>query len=258
MARSWAGRPRRSRCSRVHCASRSRTTLGSVTGRTCASCGAPLPAEARFCPSCGLPAAPRSDERRVATVLFADVVGFTPLSEDMDPEQIKNLLDRCFEGLAADVTSHGGRLDKIVGDELMAVFGAPVAHEDDPERAVRAALQMQRTLAEHATEAGDGIAMRIGINTGEVVVGNLRAGGDVTALGDVVNVASRLEKTAEPWQVLVGPSTYEATREVIDYDPMGPVDLRGRDGAVQTWRAVEALGPPGFRPGRARTPLFGR
>jgi class 3 adenylate cyclase/tetratricopeptide (TPR) repeat protein len=200
----------------------------------------------------------RGDERRVVTVLFADVVGFTGLSETRDPEGVKYLLDRCFERLAADVTSHGGRLDKIVGDELMAVFGAPVAHEDDPERAVRAALQMQRTLAQHATETGGEISMRIGINTGEVVVGNLRAGGDVTALGDVVNIASRLEKSADPWHILVGPATYDATREVIDYDKVGPLDVKGREAPVEAWRAVEALGPPGFRPGRTRTPLFGR
>jgi class 3 adenylate cyclase/tetratricopeptide (TPR) repeat protein len=191
-------------------------------------------------------------------VLFGDVVGFTPYSESHDPEQVKNMLDDCFERLAADVTSHGGRVDKIVGDELMAVFGAPVAHEDDPERAVRAALQMQRTLEDHAAETGSDVKVRIGINTGEVLVGALRGGSDVTALGDVVNTAKRLQTTAEPGQVLVGPATESSTRSVISYEPAGALALRGRDAPVDGWVAIAALGPPGFRPGRARTRLFGR
>ncbi len=229
-----------------------------MTDRPCPSCGAELPATAKFCPSCGASAVQQSDERRIVTVLFGDVVGFTPYSEEHDPEHVKNLLDRCFERLAADVTSHGGRIDKIVGDEIMAVFGAPVAHEDDPERAVRAALLMQRTLIDHATETGAEVRMRIGINTGEVLVGALRGGGDVTALGDVVNTAKRLQTTAEPGQVLVGPATQAATRNVMAYEPLGALALKGRGAPVDGWLAVEALGPPGFRPGRAQTRLFGR
>lgn len=224
----------------------------------CASCGSDVPEGARFCSSCGAPVGVRPDERRVVTVLFADVVGFTALSETQDPENVKYTLDRCFERLAADVTSHGGRVDKIVGDELMAVFGAPIAHEDDPERAVRAALQMRRTLVEHTRDTGAQIDLRIGINTGEVLVGNLRAGGDVTALGDVVNTASRLQTAAEPGQVLVGRSTYEATKDVIRFLAVGPLEVKGRGEPVAAWRAIEALGPPGSRPGRMRTPLFGR
>ena len=192
------------------------------------------------------------------TVLFGDVVGFTSYSEARDPEHVKNLLDRCFERLAADVTAHGGRIDKIVGDEIMAVFGAPIAHEDDPERAVRAALQMQRTLAEHAAETGAEVLMRMGINTGEVLVGGLRGGGDVTSLGDVVNTAKRLQTTAEPGQVIVGPATQHATSNVIAYEPVGALALKGRGATVEGWIAVEPLGPPGFRPGRERTRLFGR
>lgn len=192
------------------------------------------------------------------TVLFADVVGFTPLSEVRDPEHVKNLLDRCFERLAADVTSHGGRVDKIVGDEVMAIFGAPVAHEDDPERAVRAAMQMQRTLAEHAEETSADVRMRIGVNTGEVLVGALRGGGDVTALGDVVNIAKRLQTAAEPGAVLVGPDTYATTSQIISYEKLGKLAMKGREAPVAAWRAIAALGPPGARPGRARTPLVGR
>src|SRR5687767_2355129 len=153
---------------------------------------------------------------------------------------------------------HGGRVDKIVGDEIMAVFGAPIAHEDDPERAVRAALQMQRNLIEHAEETGADVRMRIGVNTGEVLVGNLRAGGDVTALGDVVNIAKRLQTASEPGTVLVGPTTQDATKNVISYTELGALNIKGREGTVEAWQAVEALGPPGARPGRARTPLVGR
>ncbi len=217
-----------------------------------------MPAGAKFCPSCGAPTVQQSDERRVVTVLFADMVGFTPYSEARDPEHVKNLLDSCFERLAADLTSHGGRVDKIVGDEIMAVFGAPVAHEDDPERAVRSALLMQRTLADHAVEIGSDVRMRIGINTGEVLVGALRGGVDVTALGDVVNTAKRLQTAAQPGQVLVGTSTEASTRNVISYQPLGTFEVKGRYAPVEAFAAVEALGPPGVRPGRARTPLFGR
>lgn len=192
------------------------------------------------------------------SVLFGDVVGFTPYSEDRDPEHVKNILDRCFERLAADVASHGGRIDKIVGDEIMAVFGAPVAHEDDPERAVRAALQMQRTLGEHGEETGSDVRMRIGVNTGEVLVGALRGGGDVTALGDVVNIAKRLQTIAEPGQVLVASATQAATKDVVLYEQLGALTLKGREGQVQAWRAVEPFGPPGFRPRGTRRPLIGR
>ncbi len=103
----------------------------------CPSCGAPVPAGARFCPSCGDELARRGDERRIVTVLFADIVGFTSLSESLDPEQVKNLVDRCFARLADDITAFGGRVDKVVGDGIVALFGAPVTHEDDAERAVR-------------------------------------------------------------------------------------------------------------------------
>ena len=124
---------------------------------------------------------------------MADIVGFTTLSETADPETIKNLIDRCFESLVADITSFGGHLDKIVGDQLVAQFGAPVAHEDDAERAVRAALKMRVSLDEVALATQHRFALRIGINTGEVLVGAMRVGGDATVMGDVVNTASRLQ-----------------------------------------------------------------
>src|SRR5215210_698856 len=215
----------------------------------CPSCSSEVPAGARFCSSCGHALFAPADERRVVSMLFGDLVGFTTLSETADPEHLKNIVDRCFERLAADITSFGGRVDKIVGDAIVALFGAPVAHEDDPERAVRAALRMQRTLGDVTpSTAGAELRMRIGINTGEVLVGALRAGGDYTAMGDVVNTAQRLQTLAEPGQVVVGPATYAATREVIDYDSLGALQARGRDEPVPAWVATKPLLPPGYRP----------
>jgi class 3 adenylate cyclase/tetratricopeptide (TPR) repeat protein len=191
-------------------------------------------------------------------VLFADLVGFTTFSEGADPEQLKNLVDGGFQRLVADIGNHGGRVDKIVGDQIMALFGAPVAHEDDAERAVRAALQMQATLGEYAEEIRVPVRMRIGVNTGEVLVGALRAGGEYTAMGDTVNVASRLQTTAQPGQVLVGSATYAETADVVRYEPAGLVHARGRDEPVEAYVAQEALVPPGHRRRRSRTPLIGR
>ncbi len=200
----------------------------------------------------------RHDERRVATVLFADLVGFTRLSESADPEQIKNIVDQCFERLAAEVVSYGGQVDKVIGDALVAIFGAPIAHEDDAERAVRAGLRMQERLDQLCGETGQQLRMRIGINTGEVLVGALRAGGDYTAMGDVVNTASRLQTIADPGQVVVGPATYAATVRAVRYEALGSLSVKGRDEAVDAWHAVAAIAPPGSRRARPETPLIGR
>src|SRR3954462_13571323 len=152
----------------------------------CPSCGSVAPSRARFCPACGHALVTRHDERRVATVLFADLDGFTRLSESADPEHVKNIVDRTFERLAAEVVSFGGQVDKVIGDALVALFGAPVAHEDDAERAVRAALRMQERLSEMRAELEMDGHLRLGVITGEVLVSSLRAGGDYTAMGDVV------------------------------------------------------------------------
>jgi class 3 adenylate cyclase/tetratricopeptide (TPR) repeat protein len=222
---------------------------------TCPACGASAPPEARFCPTCGHALVTRPDERRVATLVFADLVGFTSLSQTADPEQVKRLVDTCVGALSTDVTAFGGRVDKVVGDELVAIFGAPVAHEDDAERAVRCGMQMQRTLANLAGRVGVDLQMRVGVNTGEVLVGAL--GGDLTAMGDVVNTASRLQTAAAPGQVVVGPSTYSVTSDIIQYESLGSLQVKGRDGTVDAWLAVGATAPPGRRR-RARGAIVGR
>ncbi|MEX2268618.1 MAG: adenylate/guanylate cyclase domain-containing protein [Acidimicrobiia bacterium] len=224
----------------------------------CPACGTSVPAEARFCPACGQVLISRPDERRLATVVFADLVGFTTFSESADPEHVKDLVDTCFESLGADVRAYGGQVDKIVGDALVALFGAPLAHEDDAERAVRCALQMQQTLAEVRERHELRVELRIGVNTGEVLVGAMRSGGDYTAMGDVVNTASRLEQTADPGCVVVGPSTYAATRDAIRYESLGAIVVRGREEPVEAWIAREPVARPGNRRRRARAPLVGR
>ncbi len=208
----------------------------------------PVPEGARFCPSCGTSLTATSvdrlgdrlgdEERRVVTVLFADLVGFTTLSEHRDPEQVKRLVDAVFEQLVADVESHGGVVDKVLGDAIVALFGAPVAHEDDADRAVRAGLAMQRTLQVFRDEhPADDVRMRIGVNTGEVLVGTL-AGTDYTATGDVVNTASRLQEVAPAGQVMVGDATKQLCSSNIRFEPVDAVQLRGRMQATTVWRAV--------------------
>ncbi|MGZ8735212.1 MAG: adenylate/guanylate cyclase domain-containing protein, partial [Acidimicrobiia bacterium] len=225
---------------------------------TCSACGSQAPAESRFCPTCGHALVARPDERRVATVLFADLVGFTTFSETADPEQVKELVDTCFQRLVGDVDAFGGQVDKIVGDAIVALFGAPIAHENDAERAVRAGLRMQETLASLHDELGIDASIRVGVNTGEVLAGALRAGGEYTAMGDVVNTASRLQTTAPPGAVVVGPATFEATRHAVRYERLGPLEVKGREAPVEAWVAREVLTTPGQRRSRAKAPLVGR
>jgi len=191
-------------------------------------------------------------------VLFADIVGFTGFSEARDPEQVKNLVDRCFALLADDISAFGGRVDKVVGDAIIALFGAPIAHVDDAERAVRAALRMQETVENYDSETGVGLRLRIGINTGEVLVGAITAGDEYTAMGDVVNTASRLQTAAKPGTVIVGPDTHTATAEVIHFQSLGLLHARGREHPVEAWRVVEPVGRPGERRHGPDTPLLGR
>ena len=224
----------------------------------CSTCGNSVPVGARFCPSCGAAqdvVQSQAEERRIVTVLFADLVGFTSLAEHMDPEAVKRLVDGCFEQMVEVVAEFGGRVDKILGDGMLVLFGAPVAHEDDPERAVRAALRMQESLAAHVAASGlariDELRMRIGINTGEVLVGTL-AGTDYTAMGDAVNLASRLQAAAPPGGVLVGESTHGLTSHTFRYEEVGDLQARGREQTITSWLALEATAPPGARRRRRR------
>jgi class 3 adenylate cyclase/tetratricopeptide (TPR) repeat protein len=225
---------------------------------SCPHCGAEVQAGARFCSACGHELVVVGDQRRVATVLFADLVGFTSLSESLDPEQVKGLVDRCFERLARDIEAFGGHVDKVLGDAIVALFGAPVAHEDDAERAVRAGLRMQETIAGLTAEVGQAVQMRVGINTGEVLVGAVRAGREYTAMGDVVNTANRLQAAAEPGTVLVGPDTRAVTRDAFEYVAIDPVQAKGKRLPVEAWVAVRPVAPPGQRLRRSRAPMVGR
>ncbi len=194
---------------------------------------------ARFCPNCGHAIGFGSpEERRVVTVLFADLVGFTTFAEHRDPEQVKRLVDGAFEQLVADVERFGGRVDKVLGDAIIALFGAPTAHEDDAERAVRAGLRMHQTLAEYVEgrEGVGGARLRVGINTGEVLVGTL-AGTDYTAMGDVVNTASRLQELAPPGGVLVGHVTRELVSDAVTFELAEEAVIRGREQREEVWLA---------------------
>jgi class 3 adenylate cyclase/tetratricopeptide (TPR) repeat protein len=206
---------------------------------TCRSCATALPAEARFCPGCGaaVDSGSPSDERKVATVLFADLVGSTALGERNDPERTRVVLDRFYGAMAAEIAVAGGTVEKFAGDAVMAAFGAPAALEDHAERALHAALAMRRRLEELF---GDALALRTGVNTGEVVVGAAREGSSFVT-GDAVNVAARLEQAAAPGEIVVGARTAEAVRGAFELGAPFEVDAKGKSEPVVARRLVRAL-----------------
>src|ERR1700756_442201 len=194
----------------------------------CASCGSENPAGFRFCGSCGAPlkAEPKREERKVVTVLFADLVGFTARAERMDPEDVRAVLAPYWERLRGELEQRGGTVEKFIGDAVMALFGAPVAHEDDPERAVRAALAIRDWAREE-----EGVQVRIAVHTAGgplALPGGTPAEGEGMAAGDVVNTAARLQTAAPVNGVLVGEATYRATRHVIEYVEREPVEAKGK------------------------------
>jgi class 3 adenylate cyclase/tetratricopeptide (TPR) repeat protein len=177
-------------------------------------------------------------ERRFVSVLFADLVGFTPLSENRDAEDVRELLSRYFELAAGVIARYGGEVEKFIGDAVMAVWGTPVAQEDDAERAVRAALDLVEAVGEFGRHASiDHLAARAAVLTGEAVV-NLGAAGQGMVAGDLVNTASRVQALAEPGSVLVGEATRRATERAIAYSDAGTHEIKGRAESIALWRAV--------------------
>ena len=194
-------------------------------------------------------------------MLFADLSGYTAVSERMDPERVKALVDGALKRLAEEVERFGGTVDKFIGDNVMALFGAPVAHEDDAERAVRAGLGMQHAMGEIneqlAETHGVTLALRVGVNSGEVVAGAM--GDGYTVVGDTVNVAARLQGAAERGSVTVGERTMRASARAIAYRELPPLQLKGKDEPVPAWEATAVAAARPGRPGRAtRSPLVGR
>ncbi len=195
-------------------------------------------------------------ERKVVTVLFADLVGFTSRSEQLDPEDVEAILRPYHERLRYELERWGGTVEKFIGDAVMALFGAPVTREDDPERAVRAALAIRDWIAEEGK-----LQVRIAINTGEALV-NLDArpdSGEGMAAGDVVNTAARLQSAAPVNGILVGETTFRATAETIECRDQAPVEAKGKEAPIPVWEVVQARARFGVDLAPAeQTPLVGR
>ncbi|GAA1699227.1 hypothetical protein GCM10009765_55790 [Fodinicola feengrottensis] len=228
-------------------------------------CGTVAVPGAHFCHACGaaLPAATVGvpTERRVVTVLFGDLSEFTAWSEQLDPERVGAVTDRVMAACAQAVTAFGGNVDKLVGDGIMAVFGAPVAHEDDPERAVRAALAMQRAvrrMVEDEVGGGRRLGLRVGLNTGEVAAG-VQAALSYTVIGDTVNTAARLADAAGVGGVYAGAATQRATRDRAGWRRLPPLRLKGKREAVEAYELLGLRDAPGARPGLGdEAPFIGR
>ncbi|SHN03687.1 adenylate/guanylate cyclase domain-containing protein [Cryptosporangium aurantiacum] len=233
---------------------------------TCPVCGTVAVPGARYCHHCGTrlpdvePAA-FATERRVVTVLFGDLTDFTAWSEDLDPERVGRLTDRVLAACAQAVTAFGGHVDKLTGDGIMAVFGAPVAHEDDPERAVRSALAMQRAVKrviEDELGGGRRLGLRVGVNTGEVVAG-VQAALSYTVIGDTVNTAARLSDAAGMGAVYAGARTQRATRDRAAWRRLPPLRLKGKRQPVEAYELLGLRDAPGIRPGLGdEAPFVGR
>ena len=242
---------------------------GSALARGCPNCGDPNRSDARYCGNCGTrlgeglpeqaptPAARPVDasERRLVSVLFADLVGFTPFAEERDPEHVRDTLSRYFETARAVIERHGGTVEKFIGDAVMAVWGTPVAHEDDAERAVRAALELLPAVRALEGE----LQARAAVLSGEAAV-NVGAADQALLAGDLVNTAARLQASAAPGTVLVGESTMRAAGRAIAFEPAGEQALKGKASALPAWQALRIVAERG---GRSRTdklepPFVGR
>src|SRR5687768_1472984 len=236
---------------------------GAPLSSSCPACGAANRSDARFCASCGhafaaepapIPEAATA-ERRLVTVLFTDLVGFTTIAEDRDPETVRDLLDRYFAAATDVVQRHGGTVEKFIGDAVMAVWGTPVAHEDDAERAVRAALE----VVDAVEGVQPNLQARAGVMTGEAAV-TLNAQNQGMVAGDLVNTAARLQGVAEAGTVLVGDATRRAAESSIVFEAIGDHSLKGKTAPVPAWQAMRVVAQRGGQ-GRADTleaPFVGR
>jgi adenylate cyclase len=200
-------------------------------------------------------------ERRLVTVLFADIVGFTSLAETLDPEELQELMSDIFQSLVRDAERYEGTVEKFIGDAIFVVFGAPVAHEDDPERALRTALAMQRTFAQHAavvrSRYGRELSLRIGVHTGIVIAGQVRDASEYGVMGDTVNTAARLQERAQPGEILVTQATFRLTNQRFSFREVGPVQMKGKEQAVLAYALTGEY--PVARPSvELNTPLVGR
>src|SRR5438067_2531673 len=202
-----------------------------------------------------------SSERRPITVLFADIAGSTAIAEQLDPEDWTVLVGEAFQRLNRTVEHYGGTIARLMGDGVLAFFGAPVAHEDDPLRAVRCGLDMARAVDDLGSELKVDLKIRVGINTGPVVVGMVgtQAASEYTAMGDAVNVASRMQALARPGTVLVSGATHRFVAALVESVDVGALDLKGKTNAVQAYE-VTALrtGATGRGLSGLHAPMVGR
>src|SRR5512132_200887 len=229
---------------------------GASLARVCPECGEANDVAMRFCNQCGAardetatpatptpqPAAAESvSERRLVSVLFADLVGFTSASEKRDAEETRELLSRYFETCRRLIELYGGTVEKFIGDAVMAVWGTPVATEDDAERAVRAALDLVTAVSALGEELGaDSLKARAGVLTGEAAV-TLGATGQGMVAGDLVNTASRVQSVADPGAVFIGDATRRAAEQTIVFEPAGSFELKGKEGETPLWRALRVV-----------------
>ena len=203
----------------------------------CPSCGLANPAGSRFCNGCGArldAGVPASEERRTVTILFADLAGFTSRAEALDPEDVRAFLHPYYLLLEREIAGFGGVIERHLGDGVMAQFGAPTAHEDDPERAVRAAL----AILERLPDLGLDLHGRIGINTGPVLFASGGPGREDAVTGDTVNTAARLQALAPTDGVVVGPATHAATKVVFEYEALPPATVKGKAEPVAVFRPL--------------------
>jgi class 3 adenylate cyclase len=225
----------------------------------CAHCGETNPPQARFCLACGQPltdAAKADIIRRNVSIVFADLVGSTALGESLDGEALRYVTGRYFEAMRTAVESHGGTVEKFIGDAVVALFGVPRVREDDALRAVRAAEGMRAALGplniELMRDLAVSLQIRVGVNTGSVIIGESRAGGSV-ATGDAVNVAARLEQAAGPDEILIGDGTYRLVRHAVSVEAVPPLELKGKAAPAAAWRLIDVADVTES----ARTPAFG-